>query len=64
MSECHCIRCGRAVEDCACCDEPDCEPALCGPCLRDLMAADMGRLAYLRGGASVELDVEERLKPA
>lgn len=59
-----CVRCGRTVELCACCDEPDCDPPLCGPCLRDLVAADLGRLEYLHGGASAALEVEENPTPA
>lgn len=59
--ELRCVRCGRSVELCACCGEPDCDPPLCGPCLRDLVAADLGRPEYLRGGASSALDVDDQV---
>ena len=58
-----CARCGRRVELCACCGEPDCDPPLCGPCLRDLVAADVGHREYLRGGASAAVGVEENPAP-
>jgi len=29
-----CTKCDRAVEVCACCDEPECEAAICYGCLR------------------------------
>ncbi len=64
QKEIRCVRCGRVIENCACCGEPDCPPPLCGPCLRDLMATELGRLDYMHGGASFASEVEESLKPA
>ena len=57
--EFRCVRCGRLIEFCACCGEPDCPPPLCGPCLRDVMASAMRRV-YMHGGASLSLEVKER----
>lgn len=57
--ELRCSLCGRPIEVCACCDEPDCPPPLCDVCLREVMGAAMRRV-YLHGGASVAQDVDER----
>jgi hypothetical protein len=29
-----CSKCGKPIEVCACCEKPDCEPAICYACLR------------------------------
>lgn len=54
-----CSLCGRAIEVCACCDEPDCPPPLCDACLREVMGKAMRRV-YLHGGASFAFDVDDR----
>ncbi len=28
-----CSRCGTSIDECACCDEPDCRAAICYGCL-------------------------------
>jgi len=33
-SQLKCTECGKSIEVCACCDDPDCEPAICYACLR------------------------------
>ena len=61
--ELRCSLCGRTIEVCACCDEPDCPPPLCDVCLREVMGKAMRRV-YLHGGASFEIDVDERFGSA
>lgn len=58
-AEPRCSLCGRPIEVCACCDEPDCPPPLCDVCLREVMGTAMRRV-YLHGGASFVMDVDDR----
>jgi len=37
-----CTSCGKRIEECACCDEPDCAAAVCFHCLN--VAAGQERL--------------------
>jgi hypothetical protein len=34
LLELKCEKCGRAVEVCECCEEPDCKHVICEDCLR------------------------------
>ncbi len=36
-----CSRCGTRIEECACCDEPDCGPAICHGCLNVAVGQEM-----------------------
>jgi len=47
-----CVSCGRAIEVCACCDERDCQPAICERCLTTAMLKAIRR-QYVHPGASL-----------
>ena len=44
-----CCRCGTAIVECACCDEPDCDAAICCHCLR-VALGHMKAQPYAHGG--------------
>ncbi len=36
-----CSRCGRRIDECACCNEPDCGAAICYRCLNVAVGQEM-----------------------
>ncbi len=47
-----CIVCGRNIQSCACCDEPDCPPPICDRHLTEALLKSMRR-SYVHRGASI-----------
>ena len=44
-----CSGCGKEVEECACCDEPDCGAAICFGCLNLAVGQEMSQ-PHAHGG--------------